>query len=94
MPKSGTEVVRTWTPAREPGEAMTFAKVVDGGNTTDDEAVELFVQHYGSNSRQDAVNQFGEFGGVMWAVKDPAGKILGWVGYFYPDALPNYKKEG
>jgi len=87
-----SNVVRTWTPAREPNEPMTFRRVVEDASTTDDKAVELFVEHYGSGSRQDAVNQFGEFGGIEWPVRDPAGKTLGWVGYWYPDALPNYKK--
>jgi hypothetical protein len=88
-----SNVVRTWTPAREPGGPYHPREVVEGGGITDDKAVTLFVEHYGDKARKDAVDQFGEFGGVEWPVRDPAGKILGWVGFWYPEAL-NMQQKG
>lgn len=82
-----SQVVRTWHPAREPGGPLTFRRIVEGGEIPEEHAVDLFVAHYGDGARQDAVDLFGEFGGIEWKALDPAGKILGWVGYFYPEAL-------
>jgi hypothetical protein len=84
-----SNVVRTWQPAREPGGPILPRQIIEGGGTTDDKAVALFVEKYGQGARQDAVDSFGESGGVEWKVQDPAGKILGWVGYWYPEVFPN-----
>lgn len=86
-------VVKTWQPAREPGEPIKPRRILSGGGTTDDKAVALFVEKYGAGARQDAVDSFGEHGGVEWKVQDPAGKILGWVGYWYPEVFPNLPTE-
>lgn len=89
----GTPVITTWQPAREPGGPYKDRVIVQEGVFTDDDAVEEFVKNYGDGSRKDAEDALGLKGGFEIRVTNAAGKTLGWMGFWYPEALPNYKPK-
>ena len=74
-------VVKTFKPAD--GERRIIP-----ANASDYDAIEAYVTLYGQSTRKDAVFLFNRDGGLEVRAIDPAGKFLGWVGWWYPTAVP------
>lgn len=77
-------VVKTWRPVK--GERVVIPG--EQGGDTDVDAVNAYVATYGEAVRKDGVFLFRRDGGLEVRAVDPAGKMLGWVGWWYDDKVP------
>lgn len=81
----GCSVVRTWTPTDANDNPTGPLELI--GWVPANEPVIVFVSVYGDGAADDGSVKMARDGVLSIPSRDPAGKLLGRIGYFYPEVL-------